>query len=90
VIHRHGMDARTALEVEPALIDAHPEASNSISGQGSDAYGLMHARQIIERYEAREAVFHDSAILINVSISGKTEKGLYEAVRYAWVLDPSV
>ena len=87
VIHRHGMDESTALEVEAALIDAYPEASNLVSGQGSDAYGLMHARQIIERYEAREAVFRHSAILINV---GQTviEKGSYEAVRYAWVLDP--
>ena len=87
VIHRHGMDAKTALEVEAALIDAYPEASNLVSGQGSDAYGLMHARQIIERYEAREAVFRHSAILINVGQS-VAEKGSYEAVRYAWVLDP--
>jgi hypothetical protein len=87
VIHRHGMDEKTALEVEAALIDAYPEASNSISGQGSDAYGLMHARQIIERYEAKEVVFHHSAILINVGQS-LAEKGSYEAVRYAWVLDP--
>jgi hypothetical protein len=81
------MDERTALEVEAALIDAYPEASNLVSGQGSDAYGLMHARQIIERYEAREAVFRHSAILINVGQS-VAEKGSYEAVRYAWVLDP--
>jgi hypothetical protein len=87
VIHRHGMDEKTALEVEAALIDAYPEASNLVSGQGSDAYGLMHARQIIERYEAREAVFRHSAILINVGQS-VAEKGSYEAVRYAWVLDP--
>jgi hypothetical protein len=87
VIHRHGMDAKTALEVEAALIDAYPESSNLIAGQGSDAYGLMHARQIIERYEAREAIFHHSAILINVGETLK-EKGSYEAVRYAWVLDP--
>ncbi|MHB8390254.1 MAG: LEM-3-like GIY-YIG domain-containing protein [Acidobacteriaceae bacterium] len=87
VIHRHGMDERTALEVEAALIDAYPEASNLVSGQRSDLYGLMHARQIIERYEAREAVFRHSVILINVGQS-VTEKGSYEAVRYAWVLDP--
>jgi hypothetical protein len=87
VIHRHGMDAKTALEVEAALIDAYPESSNLINGQGSDAYGLMHARQIIERYEAKEVVFQHSAVLINVGQT-VTEKGSYEAVRYAWVLDP--
>lgn len=87
VIHRHGMQAETALEVEAALIDAYPEAKNIVGGQGSDAYGLMHARQIIERYEATEAVFHHSVIIINIGQS-VIEKGTYEAVRYAWVLDP--
>lgn len=87
VIHRHGMDAKTALEVEAALIDAYPEGNNLISGQGSDAYGLMHARQIIERYEAKEVVFQHRVVLINVGRS-VTEKSSYEAVRYAWVLDP--
>jgi hypothetical protein len=87
VIHRHGMDEKTALEVEAALIDAYPEASNLVSGQGSDAHGLMHAKRIIELYEAREVVFRHSVILINVSQS-VAEKGSYEAVRYAWMLDP--
>ena len=87
VIHRHGMDEKTALEVEAALIDAYPEASNLIGGQGSDAYGLMHATQVIERYDATEAIFQHSGILINVGQS-VTERGTYEAVRYAWVLDP--
>jgi len=87
VIHRHGMDEQTALEVEAALIDAYPEASNLISGQGSDEFGLMHAKQIIERYEATEVTFHHSAILINVNKT-VAEKGSYEAARYAWKLDP--
>ncbi len=46
VIHRHGMDEKTALEVEAALIDAYPEASNLVNGHGSDDYGLMHATQV--------------------------------------------
>ena len=87
VIHRHGMDEQTALEVEAALIDAYPEASNLISGQGSDEYGPMHAKQIIERYEAKEVAFHHNAIVINVSKT-VAEKGSYEAARYAWKLDP--
>ena len=86
IIHRHGMNEQTALEVEAALIDAYPEAINLIGGQGTD-YGPAHANQIIERYEAREVSFHHNAILINVS---KTiaDKDTYEAVRYAWKLDP--
>ena len=87
LIHRHGMDEQTALEVEAALIDAFPEASNVVGGQGSDEYGLMHTAQIIERYEAKQVIFYHSAIIINV---GRTvsDKGSYEAVRYAWRLDP--
>jgi hypothetical protein len=88
VAHRHGMDEATAFEVEVALIDAYPEASNSIGGRGSDERGLMHANQIIERYDAKEIVFHHSAILINVSQTAAERDSIYEAVRYAWKLDP--
>lgn len=87
VIHRHGMDDPTAEEVEAALIDAYPEATNVKGGKGSDDRGLMHAKEIIEDYGAKEAVFDHKAILININRTA-AEKGVYEAVRYAWVLDP--
>src|ERR1700722_2207392 len=48
VIHRHGMDELAAFEVEAALIDAYPEAINTMGGRASDERGLMHARQIVE------------------------------------------
>jgi hypothetical protein len=48
----------------------------------------MHAKQIIERYEAKEVVFHHSALLINVRGSAGERDSIYEAVRYAWKLDP--
>ena len=89
VIQRHDMDEITAFEVEAALIDAYPEASNSIGGHASDERGLMHAKQIIERYEAKEVVFHHNAILINVSRSAAERASIYEAVRYCWVLSPA-
>jgi hypothetical protein len=81
------MDDQTAVEVEAALIDAYPEATNVVGGTDSSDRGLMHAKQIIERYEAKEAVFDHKAILININRTA-TEKKVYEAVRYAWVLDP--
>jgi hypothetical protein len=87
VVHRHGMNEETALEVESALIDAYPEATNLIGGRASDEYGLMHARQIIERYEAPQAEFQHNAIIINVNRSA-AESSVYEAVRFAWRLDP--
>ncbi len=88
VLHRHGMDSDTAFEVEAALIDAYPEASNIVGGHASDERGLMHAKQIIERYEAKEVVFRHRALLINVRGSASERDSIYEAVRYAWKLDP--
>ena len=88
VIHRHGMDEETAFEVEAALIDAYPEGSNLVSGRASDERGLMHSKQVIERYEAKEAVFQHNAILININRSATERGSVYEAVRYAWKIDP--
>jgi len=88
VIHRHGLDQMTAFEVEAALIDAYPEATNAVGGRASDERGLMHAKQVIERYKAEEAVFRHKAILINVNRSAAEKDSVYEAVRYAWKLDP--
>ena len=67
---------------------AYPEATNAVGGRASDERGLMHANQIIERYEAKEAVFEHKAILINVNRSAAEKDSVYEAVRYAWKLDP--
>ena len=81
VIHRHGMDDKTAMEVEAALIDAYPGLTNVVIG-GSDV-GAMHAQEIVNRYQADVAEIKRRAILINVNRSA-TETSLYEATRYAW------
>ena len=90
VIHRHGMDDKTALEVEAALIDAYPGLTNIVGGAGSNDYGTMHAREIISQYSADAAEFQeeDKVLLINVNRSA-TETSLYEATRYAWVVKKS-
>lgn len=49
VIHRHGMDDKTAFEVEAALIDAYAGLTNIVGGAGSTDYGAMHAKEIIAR-----------------------------------------
>jgi len=82
VIHRHGMDERTALEVEAAVIDAYPGLTNVAGGTSGD-YGAMHAREIIQRYSAEPAVFRHKALLISVNKSAG-ELSLYNATRYAW------
>ena len=89
VIHRHGMDDSTALEVEAALIDAYPGLENAVGGAGSNDYGAMHAREIVSHYRAEPANFDGiRALLINVNRSA-TENSLYEATRYAWKVNKS-
>jgi uncharacterized protein len=83
VIHRHGMDDGTAFEVEAALIDAYPGLTNVVNGAGGNDFGIMHAQEIVRRYQAEPAVFQHRAILINVNRSA-SEVSLYEATRYAW------
>ena len=85
VVHRHGMDDRTASEVESALIDAYPGLTNIVEGTGASDFGSMHAREIISRYSAEPALFVHKALLISVNRSA-TERSLYEATRFAWKL----
>ncbi|MCC5851120.1 MAG: hypothetical protein JJU29_23770 [Verrucomicrobia bacterium] len=86
VIHRHGMNEKTASVVETALIDAYPGLSNIMNGHGSGDFGVMHADEIIHRYCAEEAVFKHKALLISINRSAG-QKSLYDATRYAWRLD---
>ena len=83
VIHRHGMDEKTAFEVEAALIDAYPGLSNLAGGFHNADRGVMHADEIVERYQMEEAEFEHKALLINVNHSSESSS-LYEATRYAW------
>lgn len=83
VIHRHGLDDKTAFEVESALMDAYPGLSNIAGGVGGNDFGAMHAHEIVQRYEAPVAKFVHRAMLITVNRSA-LETSLYEATRYAW------
>ena len=83
VIHRHGMDDKTAFEVEAALMDAYPGLSNIAGGRGNAEFGAAHAREIVRRYSAEPAEFTHRAVLISVNRSA-AEASLYEATRYAW------
>ena len=89
VIHRHGMDDKTAFEVEAALIDAYPGLTGLVDGVGNNDYGAMHARDIVQRYCAEPAVFQHKALLIcvNRSVTERSERSLYEATHYAWKLN---
>ncbi len=88
VIHRHGMDDKTAIEVEAALIDAYPGLTNIAGGAGSSDYGAMRANEIIRRYCAEPAKFEHKAVLISINRTA-TKRSLYEATRYAWKMSKS-
>lgn len=84
VIHRHGMNEETAFEVEAALIEAYPGLTNEVAGHYSGDRGVMHAREIVERYAAEPACFDGvKAILITISRE-VTRQDTYESVRFAW------
>ena len=85
VIHRHGMDATTAHEVEGALIDAYPGITNIQGGHGNADRGASHSKEIIERYLAESAEITHPAVEIIVNRSA-TETSLYDATRFAWRL----
>ena len=87
VIHRHGLDELTAKEVEAALIDAYPGTTNIASGHDTDERGVMHADEIIRRYQAPIARFKHDLVLISINRAA-LERPIYEAVRYSWKIDP--
>jgi len=88
VIHRHGMEETTAFEVEGALIDAFPGATNIVGGHGSNDYGPMNAIEIINRYAAEEAIFEHNVLMITINRS-ISDMSIYDATRFAWRLDKS-
>jgi len=86
IIHRHGMDEKTAFEVEGALIDAYPGLTNIQNGHGNAEFGCASAAQIQQMYEAEEAVIPPGKYMV-IKIKEQTidEQGsLYEAVRKHW------
>lgn len=86
IIHRHGMDEKTAFEVEGALIDAYPGLTNIQNGHGNAEFGCVSATQVQQMYEAEEAVIPPGKYMI-IKIKEQTidEQGsLYEAVRKHW------
>ena len=91
VIHRHGLDSDTALEVEAALIDAFPGLSNEAGGRGSRERGAMNALQIQNIYKAEEITeIADKCIIIKIKqwsvdrYDGSFADAIYAATRAAW------
>jgi hypothetical protein len=85
VIHRHGMSEESSLEVEAALIDAYQGMTNLVSGYGSNDFGPMHAKEVMDKYAAEEAQIEHKVLMITINKS-ITEKSIYNATRFAWKL----
>lgn len=90
IIHRHGMNEKTAFEVESALIDAYPGLTNIQNGYESSERGAMHVLEIKQKYAAEIAEFDPAHKLLMISInrSFSAQRSAYEAAHLAWKLDP--
>jgi hypothetical protein len=85
VIHRHGMDEKTAFEVEAALMDAYAGLSNIAGGHGNSLRGCAHVVELEQQYNAEPAPVDERFIAINVSRSIEEVGGdYYKAVRWQW------
>ncbi len=84
VIHRHGLNKRTAQEIEASLMDAYPGLDNVQGGIGHGR-GAMHPGEIIRNYGSPVAQFKHNMLLVSISRSlGKRTGDIYEAARYRW------
>jgi hypothetical protein len=99
IIHRHGLDEKTAFAVEAALIDAYPGITNIQDGHDSDS-GVMSAAQIQNKY-ARKTIeeFHHKCLLIKVRqqtiedrYHDEPSKGpdyaVWSAIHWRWRVNP--
>lgn len=85
VIHRHGLTDENVFEVEAALIDAYPGATNIMAGHGSNDFGPMNAIEIMQKYAAQEVEFQHKILMITINRSIE-KRSVYDATRFAWVV----
>lgn len=89
IIHRHGLENKSTAEIiEASLIDAYPGLTNIMNGKGSNEYGVANIHEIISSYQAETVDIDDNALLISINRTA-IERGVYDAVRFAWKLTPS-
>lgn len=96
VIIRHGMDEKTSLEVESALIDTLRNMginlTNIVTGHDSGERGLMLADEVIRKYNAQpldqiDPSHEDKVVIININKTYKRSQGaarLYSVIKEAW------
>jgi len=87
VVLRHGLSEDEAFEVEASVIDLlRGTLTNIVSGHDSDERGMMSLKDIELKYQAEEAKFKHSAMLITINefTQDTSDEQLYERTRSAW------
>jgi hypothetical protein len=90
VIHRHEIPDGVVEHVEAALIDAFPGLTNAQAGHGSNSFGPMHVRELIEKYSLPVLSERPSErlLIININdiVNRSTRSAIYQQVRGHWRL----
>ena len=90
-ILRHGLDEKTAFEIEASLIDflGIDSLSNIQGGYYSGDFGVRSTQEVIAMYEAPELATIEPILLLNLNKEYRrdmTANELYEATRKWWTV----
>jgi len=97
IIHRFGLDEKTAFEIEGALNDAYPSLANKVAGHGNNDNGISNSEEIERRFkktEYEDKPGNPNYMIIKTSkwrlddLDGSFEDRLYNATRRAWKISP--
>ncbi|MDD4354100.1 MAG: GIY-YIG nuclease family protein [Candidatus Nanoarchaeia archaeon] len=91
IVLRHGITSEEAFILENAMIDfiGIENLTNIVKGH-SNGKGIADLEELKIKYEPEDAVFKDSALLININKlyrRGMSQGDIYEAVRKYWRID---
>ena len=89
-IVRHGMDEKTAFEVEGALIDVYglDDLRNEVNGHGNSERGLMDSDEIEIKYGSVPVIIDDPVMIVkaNHSWDDVNKKVIYANIRSDWAV----
>lgn len=92
LVLRHGLTEKEAFEVESVAIDAIglKNLTNIVLGHHTPTSEPMTREEIQLLYEAKDAIFEEPAVLININNQYRSDMSpqeLYEAARKHWPVD---
>lgn len=93
-IVRHGMDEKTAFEVEGALIDilGLEELKNEVNGHGNSQRGIKDSTEIEIEYGSTHVHIDDPVMIVkaNHSWDEDTKSVIYDKIRCDWSVSDSM